>query len=1187
MNMKAKILWSVIFFTCVFSLKAQVEISSGGTAMAYTLQIPGVFTLRTGIQITFKANVVCDSAPTINVNSTGAILIKKEGGTTVLSANDIRGGQVVNLAYDGTFWQMLSASGVAVASPNNVWSLKGNTGINPTTNFLGTTDALPLLFRTNNIERVRIDGSGRMGIGTTSPNASSLIDLTDTTKGLLIPRMTVGQRNAIVAPATGLIVYNTGSDKFNYYNGTAWKVIDVISANPDWSTAGNSGTNAATDYIGTSDAVGLVFKTSGNERFRIDATGNVGIGTTTPDVTLHSVGSTNAIFSNNATTTYSGGGKMYPGGWYYATILGGGGAYSNPDGGGMPGGKFIGGNGGTNYGGGGAGVVAIGGNGSINGRSGAGIYAKAGVDGGSANDGVPAVAGYFDGNGTNSILAMAGNVGIGTLTPSNLFSVGTTSQFQVNSTGNIVKINDVITSFPTAQGIVGTILKNDGSGNLSWVDANSLITSGVWTKTGIDIYQTTLTDNVGLGTNAPGAKLDVNPGASFGGIVLEAQNSNSSNANPVIFAINNGTGSGISSNSSGTGNAVYAYTSGGGTTIQAANAATSGNVAYLQTSNSLNTSATLYATSNGTSGYTLVSAATGGGAAGYFSNTSTATTLNVINNAGVGFSAAYFKGRVQIDDGTQANGRVFTSDASGNGSWAAAPATITASNGLTKSVNDIQLGGTLLNNTTITHGNLSLTHNLTGTGNFDIQVSGVSKLFVQNSTGNVGIGKNAPTSALDLVYSGTQGAGIYVNYTNTLTAGANSAISSHAQTSSTGNIFGGYFQTSASSTAAAAWGIYAYATSTAPTNYGLQALAGGVATGGTNIGLQASANSATNNYAIIVPSGGGNVGIGTSAPPSLLTVHSTTSAQGVISTQGTAVNSEVDLNLVTMNNAAGSLAIGNAGTKGWIFGARGDGWSVAGEKNDFFISGFDGATWNQVFNIDMANKYVGIGTTTPAYKLHSAASTALASGNDVVGTLSEISGSGGARVAGLYGWAKGSGAAGKSIGVAGVADYLNTPTDAIGVYAGFSSIVGALPASPGISTALYAYGNGASAAAGLFMNGNVGIGTPPSTTLDVNGALALRTSSVAMAATITPGNFSVINLTGALSSISTINGGTDGKMLFLYHTTNTTLGAAIQNTGNIITLNGAAHSADAAAGFSAILVYNATMVKWIVISFTP
>jgi len=65
----------------------------------------------------------------------------------------------------------------------------------------------------------------QVGIGTTTPNASAALDITSTTSGLLPPRMTQVQRNAIATPAAGLIVYctNCGANgELQFYNGTSW-----------------------------------------------------------------------------------------------------------------------------------------------------------------------------------------------------------------------------------------------------------------------------------------------------------------------------------------------------------------------------------------------------------------------------------------------------------------------------------------------------------------------------------------------------------------------------------------------------------------------------------------------------------------------------------------------------------------------------------------------------------------------------------------------------------------------------------------------------------------------------------------------------------------------------------------------------------------------------------------------------
>jgi hypothetical protein len=73
-------------------------------------------------------------------------------------------------------------------------------------------------------ERMRIDSAGRVGIGTT-PNNAAILDLSSNSRGFLPPRMGTTQRNAISSPVAGLIVYNTSTNKLNFYNGTAWEAV--------------------------------------------------------------------------------------------------------------------------------------------------------------------------------------------------------------------------------------------------------------------------------------------------------------------------------------------------------------------------------------------------------------------------------------------------------------------------------------------------------------------------------------------------------------------------------------------------------------------------------------------------------------------------------------------------------------------------------------------------------------------------------------------------------------------------------------------------------------------------------------------------------------------------------------------------------------------------------------------------
>jgi hypothetical protein len=104
------------------------------------------------------------------------------------------------------------------------WRLAGNNDASGASK-LGTLNNQPLKLFTNNVERMRVDLSGRVGIGTASPNTSALLDLSSTNRGLLAPRMTTAQRNAIASPANGLLVFQTDGIRGFYYFDAVWKPV--------------------------------------------------------------------------------------------------------------------------------------------------------------------------------------------------------------------------------------------------------------------------------------------------------------------------------------------------------------------------------------------------------------------------------------------------------------------------------------------------------------------------------------------------------------------------------------------------------------------------------------------------------------------------------------------------------------------------------------------------------------------------------------------------------------------------------------------------------------------------------------------------------------------------------------------------------------------------------------------------
>lgn len=99
-----------------------------------------------------------------------------------------------------------------------------------------------------------------------SADASSILDVSSTNKGMLVPRMTTAQRTAIASPATGLVVYDNSLNQFYFYNGTAWTAMATgPNANNYWTLSGGNLYN----NVGTLVGVGVTTPAA-----NLDVTGN-------------------------------------------------------------------------------------------------------------------------------------------------------------------------------------------------------------------------------------------------------------------------------------------------------------------------------------------------------------------------------------------------------------------------------------------------------------------------------------------------------------------------------------------------------------------------------------------------------------------------------------------------------------------------------------------------------------------------------------------------------------------------------------------------------------------------------------------------------------------------------------------------------------------------------------------------
>ncbi|MET0299753.1 MAG: hypothetical protein ABW036_08325 [Flavitalea sp.] len=132
----------------------------------------------------------------------------------------------------------------------------------------------------------------KVGDNPTNIQKSSILELESTRQGLLLPRLADTAAINALTPPDGMIIYlNTDKSLRLRSNGTWKKIADLSEASSNWSLKGNAGTDPATQFLGTVDGQPLVVRTDNQERMRIDANGNIGIGTNAPTAKLNVRGS--------------------------------------------------------------------------------------------------------------------------------------------------------------------------------------------------------------------------------------------------------------------------------------------------------------------------------------------------------------------------------------------------------------------------------------------------------------------------------------------------------------------------------------------------------------------------------------------------------------------------------------------------------------------------------------------------------------------------------------------------------------------------------------------------------------------------------------------------------------------------------------------------------------------------------
>jgi hypothetical protein len=372
----------------------------------------------------------------------------------------------------------------------------------------------------------------QVSINTTgaSSDTSAMLDISSTSRGLLIPRMSSTQMNAIYLPATGLTIYNTDSNTFCFFTGTSWIKMSTINDNAInykngsliSKTSGLGGVTGGSDNIllgnqaGLSNNSGIHNIAIGTNTLKLHPNGNnnIAIGNSTMEIATqgnHNIalgtamassieGSHNQAIGNYALDANSGSHNAALGELAgYSNVSGSHNVYLGNQAGSIDSSStFIGNSAGSHN-------VFIGSGATASSTN---LYNACAI-------GANAIV-----NSSNSmVLGHNANIGIGTSAPSEKLEVS----------GKIKTTNLQITNGAQDQ----YVLKSNANGDAIWADPSTL-PNGFWAKNGNSQYSA-VNGNVGINVTNPQAELDIS-GVPYGSsaILLRAGNSSNSTAHNQI-----------------------------------------------------------------------------------------------------------------------------------------------------------------------------------------------------------------------------------------------------------------------------------------------------------------------------------------------------------------------------------------------------------------------------------------------------------------------------------------------------------------------------------------------------------------------------------------------------------------------------------------------------------------------------
>lgn len=225
------------------------------------------------------------------ITKTGTLSTKtiRKGSGLVLTSGDLKDSTTALFTYYNGSWRL----GDLLSASTTSWMLTGNAGTVAGTNFIGTTDAVDFVMKTNNTEKARISSAGVFSLGLASTNNGSILFRNSTNANTL----TIASGVTSASHSWTLPLAQGAANSFLLNNGAgtlSWNTGTGIF----WALNGN--TVGSEKWIGTADNFDLPFRTNNTEKMRLTATGLLGIGVSTPTATIDGKG----LGSDSSTSTF-------------------------------------------------------------------------------------------------------------------------------------------------------------------------------------------------------------------------------------------------------------------------------------------------------------------------------------------------------------------------------------------------------------------------------------------------------------------------------------------------------------------------------------------------------------------------------------------------------------------------------------------------------------------------------------------------------------------------------------------------------------------------------------------------------------------------------------------------------------------------------------------------------------------